>query len=300
MVKQDMRYDESVRVFLRYCRAKGLRETTNGIYRFALDELGKSLRATEENPPIPDRDDLRRFITEMLDRELALSTIAIRMRSVKAFANFLERDGITDTSPMEGVHIPRVPTRYPQPLSSEETSKLIRAARTGTWFGIRNSAMLSLFCDTGIRLGELVGLDIDDVRLSEFEIRIRKGKGRGERSVYMGRTLYRALRKWSQVRPTAGLTEAYLCTRDGRRLDKRNVARIVERAGKSAGLEKRKTHPTMLRHTYATLFIKNGGNSFSLQRILGHSSIKTTMIYVNLAGSDLRDAHAKASPLDRL
>ena len=83
-------------------------------------------------------------------------------------------------------------------------------------------------------------------------------------------------------------------------LDKRNVARIIEWISQRAGIGERRIHPHLLRHTFATHFIKNGGDPFSLQRLLGHSDIKTTMIYVNLAGVDLEEAHAKASPVDRL
>ena len=103
-----------------------------------------------------------------------------------------------------------------------------------------------------------------------------------------------------EVHPFHAGSEACFCTRDGRRLDKRNVARIVERAAARAKLGERRVHPHLLRHTFATHFIKNGGDPFTLQRLLGHSDIKTTMIYVNLAGADLAATHVRASPVDQL
>ena len=200
---------------------------------------------------------------------------------------------------MENVALPKAPVVYPEVLTAAEIGRFLRAARTGTWYGVRNHAILATFCDTGIRLGELIALDVEDVDLGSPSIRVR-GKGSKERRAYMGRTLARAFRKWMEVHPFSVGGEACFCTRDGRRLDKRNVARIIERAAARAGLCSRRVHPHLLRHTFATHFIKNGGDPFSLQRLLGHSDIKTTMVYVNLAGVDLEEAHAKASPVDRL
>ena len=108
------------------------------------------------------------------------------------------------------------------------------------------------------------------------------------------------IRRWGEARGFYASDDAFFCTQDGRRLDERNVARIVERVSTRAKLGERRVHPHLLRHTFATHFIKNGGDPFSLQRLLGHSDIKTTMIYVNLAGMDLKEAHAKASPVDKI
>ncbi|MHA1587461.1 MAG: tyrosine-type recombinase/integrase, partial [Candidatus Thorarchaeota archaeon] len=164
----------------------------------------------------------------------------------------------------------------------------------------RNHSILATFLDTGLRLSELINLDISDVDLHSQSILVRNGKGSKDRQVYLGRTTARSLRKWAEVRPYGHDADAYFSTRDGRRLDKRNIARIIERINARAEMGERRIHPHLLRHTFATHFIKNGGDPFSLQRLLGHSDIKTTMIYVNLAGADLEEAHAKASPVDRL
>ena len=222
------------------------------------------------------------------------------MRAIRAFAGFLEREGLVEVSPMTGVDIPRVPQSMPKILNAQEIQKLLRAAKSGTWYGIRNHAMLAMFLDTGLRLSELINLTAADVDLHSQSILVRNGKGSKDRQVYIGRTLARALRRWAEVRPYGHEADAYFSTRDGRRLDKRNIARIIERISSRARMGEQRIHPHLLRHTFATHFIKNGGDPFSLQRLLGHSDIKTTMIYVNLAGNDLRNAHAKASPLDRL
>jgi len=300
MVNRSATFEEAVHQFEVYCGAKGLATRTLETYEFALDRLRQFLQDQARGHSIPTKEDLRAFTQAMLTSGLKRQTIRIRMRSIRVFAGFLEREGIVDESPMSGVEIPRVPITFPEVLSAADLQRLLRAARTGTWYGIRNHAMIATLCDTGLRLGELIGLDVGDVDLRTLSIRVRNGKGNKERRVYMGRTLARSLRRWMEVHPFHAGSEACFCTRDGRRLDKRNVARIIERAAARAGLGERRVHPHLLRHTFATHFIKNGGDPFTLQRLLGHSDIKTTMIYVNLAGVDLEEAHAKASPVDRL
>ncbi len=300
MVKTEESFDDAANRFQMYCRAKGLAVSTKETYMYALSQLRGHLKGAYELIPLPTRQDLRSFSGNMLEQGLARGTIRVRMRSVRVFANFLEREGLVDVSPMTGVEIPRVPQSFPQVLNTQEIQKLLRAAKNGKWYGIRNHAMLATFLDTGLRLSELINLTAADVDLHSQSILVRNGKGSKDRQVYIGRTLARSLRRWAEVRPYGHATDAYFSTRDGRRLDKRNVARIIERIAVRARLGDRRIHPHLLRHTFATHFIKNGGNPFSLQRLLGHSDIKTTMIYVNLAGVDLEDAHAKASPVDRL
>jgi len=300
MVKSFLALEQAADLFGVYCRAKGLAESTLQTYSYALARLQAYLQDQARGPSLPSRDDLRAFISHMLAAGLSRQTIRVRMRAVRAFCGFLVREELVDESPMRGVEIPRVPATMPEVLSVGEIQRLLRAARNGSWYGTRNHALLCMFLDTGLRLSELIALDLSDVDVARAVIRVRNGKGSKERCVYAGQTLARALRQWIEVRPYAQADAALFLTRTGKRLDKRNVARIVERVTQRAGIGGKRVHPHLLRHTYATHFIMNGGDPFSLQRILGHSDIKTTMIYVNLAGVGLREAHAKASPVDRL
>lgn len=300
MVAQTQSQEEAVRCFEMYCRAKGLAESTVKMYSFALDRLGRYLSDEAKGPSIPSRGDLRAFVAYMLGSGLGRQTIRTRMRAVRTFCGFLGREGLVAENPMIGVEIPRVPSTMPEVLSAEEIQKLPRASKTRSWYGVRNYAMLAVFLDTGLRLGELISLDVSDVDVGSAVIRVRNGKGSRERRVYAGRGLARALRDWIEVRPDTQADAALFTTRDGRGLDKRNVARIAERPALRAGPGENRVHPHMLRHTFATAWIINGGDVFSLQRMLGHASVSTTQVHVNLAGADLAMAHAKASPLDRL
>jgi len=297
---ETMNFDDTVRVFVTYCKARGLAPRTVQTYISSLRRLREFLLTTDGELGIPSADQLRGFIVHLLEEGLAKTSVGIHMRSIRCFCNFLAREGIVPTSPMVNVDIPKVPFRYPTVLSGEQIRKLLRACKRTTWTGIRNYTMLLAFLDTGMRLGELVGLDVEDVDLRNLTIRIRLGKGSKERRVFVGRTLFRAMRKWINTRTFSLPGEGFFVTRNGARLDGRNVERIVERLARKAGLQDTRVTPHVFRHTFATHYIMNGGDPFSLQRILGHSDIKTTTIYVSMAGAGLREAHAKASPVDRL
>jgi len=295
-----VRFDEMVQVFTLYCKSKGLADRTLQTYESSLEKLTDYLHRDGTDSEAITPNHLRGFVAEQLEKGLSRSSIAIHMRSVRVFFNFLARERVVERNPMRNVDTPKVPQTYPEVLSEEQMKRLLKACNRSTWVGARNYTMLLTFLDTGIRLSELIGLNLEDVNLQNWTIRVRNGKGSKERYVFMGRSLFRALRKWIDARGVSCPDPAFFITNNGHRHDLRNVERIIERLATKAGLQDVRVTPHILRHTFATHYIQNGGDPFSLQRILGHSDIKTTMIYVNLAGVGLREAHAKASPVDRI
>jgi site-specific recombinase XerD len=155
--------------------------------------------------------------------------------------------------------------------------------------------------DTGMRLSEVAGLTVADVDLIEGRCRVM-GKGRRERVVPIGRRTRRALRVWISIRrPAAVASSPLFAGPRGSRLSPRGIHQLVRRLARRAGIETR-CSPHVLRHTFARAFPTNGGDVFSLQRILGHSprSIQVTRRYVELLDEDLRAVHRKASPADNL
>jgi integrase/recombinase XerD len=295
-----VRFDEMIQVFKLYCKSKGLADRTLQTYESSLEKLRDYLNGYGTDSEVITPNHLRGFVAEQLEKGLSRSSVAIHVRSIRVFFNFLAREGLVERNPMRNVETPKVPQTYPQVLSEEQIKRLIKACNRSTWVGIRNYTMLLTFLDTGIRLSELIGLNLEDVNLQNWTIRIRNGKGSKERYVFIGRSLFRALRKWIDVRGVSCPDPAFFITNNGHRHDPRNVERIIERLAQRAKLNGTRVTPHILRHSFATHYIKNGGDPFSLQRILGHSDIKTTMIYVNLAGVGLREAHAKASPVDNM
>lgn len=292
--------DEATSLFITYCKAKGLALRTLETYSASLRGLRGFLERSNLGVSIPGPAGLRAYIASLLDAELARSSVAIHARSLSVFFGFLTREGFLSANPMDAVTVPRIPPTYPKVLDASQMRRLIAACGRTSWTERRSRAIVITFLDTGIRLGELIRCDLRDADLVTRTLHIRAGKGGKERQVFMGSVLFKALRQWIEVRGIVCDSEALFTTRQGERLDQRNVERIVERIALRAGLDDVRVTPHALRHSFATQYVTNGGDPFSLQRILGHSDIKTTMIYVNLSGLGLREAHAKASPVDRL
>ncbi len=291
---------DGIDTFLLYARVDGRSNRTRATYQQAFKDLLSFLSdrfttITSLTPGI-----FREWIAHRLDEGYSKVTINIRLRSLQAFFNWLVREGHLIESPLKQVKQLRVPRQYPYVLTEIQTQALLRAVERATWTGTRNWAMLLTFLDGMLRLSELINLDLGDVNFTSRSIRVRYGKGDKERTVFMGKRLTKALQEWLQVRGNfLGEDRLFVC-RSGNKLDQRNMLRIIERLATKARIEGVRCSPHTLRHTGATLFVRNGGDPFSLQQLLGHSDLSTTMIYVHMAGTALREAHAKASPVDRL
>jgi site-specific recombinase XerD len=274
-----------------------LAQRTIELYTNTLGSLAAFLGGEEAS--LPSCQDLRAFAVHLFDRGNAPTTVSMRLRAIRTFFSFLVRDGLLDANPMVNVPLPKVPRQFPRVLTQEQVSALIRACDRSTWAGIRNRAMVLVFVDCGLRLSELIGLDVVDVDLIGHRIHVRHAKGGKERAVYFGSVAGRAIRRWVQARGYVPDTAPFFPARGGARLDRRNVQRILERLAKRAKLDGVKVSPHRLRHTAATLFVANGGPLPSLQTLLGHSTLRSTEVYLHMAGS-LREIHAAASPADRL
>ncbi len=283
--------------FVTYCRSRGLTTRTREIYGQALEELATFCGGPDAG--LPSVQEMRAFAVHLFDRGLAPTTVSMRLRAIRTFFSFLVRDGLLDVNPMANVPLPKVPRQFPRVLTQEQVSALIRACDRNTWAGIRNRAMVLVFVDCGLRLSELIGLDVGDVNLVGHRIHVRHATGGKERAVYFGSVAGRAIRRWVQARGYAPDSAPFFPARGGARLDRRNVQRILERLAKRAKLDGVKVSPHRLRHTAATLFVANGGPLPSLQALLGHSTLRSTEVYLHMAGS-LREIHAAASPADRL
>ena len=153
--------------------------------------------------------------------------------------------------------------------------------------------------DSLCRISELCGLKVDDVNVEERTLRVT-GKGDKQRSIPIGqRTAGLIARYVAKYRPRTGAANLFL-TRSGRAMTKNKVEKIMRAHGKQAGIKGVRVSPHTLRHTGSVMFVRNGGGAFSLQRILGHTSLEMTRTYCNLADTDVREAHRRSSPGDRL
>jgi site-specific recombinase XerD len=224
------------------------------------------------------------------------------MRALQAFWSWLEKEEFISENPFDRLKIPKAPKKVIPTFSKEQLQQIFDAVDTASSVGYRDYTIMLVLLDTGIRCSELNGLRLGDVNLESRLLRVW-GKGSKERLVPIGARVQKAIWKYiNRYRPepaTPRYEQAFL-TRDGRPLTKDRLEAIVERYGRKAGIKGVRVSPHTFRHTMAVTFLRNGGDVFSLQRILGHSQLEVLRGYINLAQSDISRVHQRNSPADNL
>jgi len=229
-------------------------------------------------------------------------TVNTYMRSLRAFWCWLETEGIIKANPFHQIKIPKAPTKVIPTFSDEQITVLLAQIDTSSPEGFRNYTMILLLLDTMIRVSELTGCKMGHLDLENRSLRVW-GKGSKERIVPFGRTAQRALWKYVTLyrpEPYVPPQDMLFLTADGRPMTKNRVEAILKAYGKKAGIKGVRVSPHTFRHTGAVAFLRNGGDLFTLQRIMGHASLEVLRGYVNLSQGDLNRIHARASPLDNL
>ena len=209
------------------------------------------------------------------------------------------QDGHLEESPLE--HVRRVKCDTPEinVLEPHQVLQLMATQPRSTYEGLRNRTMMATLYDTGVRVGELVTIDLDDVDLVGSTIRVR-GKGRTERRVPISPTLRAAL--WTyveRIRPTSPTSRLFLSA-EGEPLSENSINQWLRRAARAAKITGVRVSPHTFRSSFATQFLRNGGGELALQRILGHSTLDMVRRYVRMAATDVASRHAIASPLEHM
>ena len=247
-------------------------------------------------------DALRRFVpwlresTSTRGRAYAPRSIARTLAAVRGFHRFLVAEGLAASDPSSDVASPRLPRSLPKALSAAQVERLLAAPADDTPAALRDRALLELLYGAGLRISELVALDLDDVDLVSRTVRCM-GKGRKERIVPFGRPAARALdallvRGRPALRPEGPWL---LCNQRGGRLTRQGAWKIVKTYADSAGLGAL-VSPHTLRHSFATHLLDGGADVRVVQELLGHASVNTTQIYTQVSTSRLRTVYDRAHP----
>jgi site-specific recombinase XerD len=236
------------------------------------------------------------------DKGLSGHTINCYLRSLRIFFSWLVSEEIIAANPFDRVKIPRPPRKVIPVFSDSQIRDLLAAIDMSTAEGVRDYTIVLTLLDAGLRVSELCQLTLAHVWLEEGMVKVL-GKGNKERLVPIGRQVQRAL--WHYIgryRPEPALPrcDAVFLTRDGRPLTKDRVEKLMAGYGRKAGIAGVRCSPHTFRHAAAVKFLRNGGDVFSLQRMLGHSSLEMTRRYCELADIDVKRAHVTASPVDNL
>jgi len=244
---------------------------------------------------------LRDYIAWLMSQGVVKSSIARKLSAIRSFYRYLAREGIISSNPLEKTSSPKLDRRLPSFLTVEETVRLLEAPDLSSPVGQRDRALLELLYASGLRVSELVNLNLEQVDLDTHEIRVW-GKGAKERVVLIGEPAARMLSLYlSQGRPELlgdKKSRAVFLNRYGERLPARRIQKILEKYAAQANLEKR-VHPHLLRHTFATHLLNGGADLRVVQELLGHAQLSSTQVYTHVSQSQARKIYLAAHPMAR-
>lgn len=293
--------DSALQEFLDYCRAKNLSPHTVGYYRDRLRpffDLCRNRLGVADIGSVSSAS-VRAFITHAMDLGYSTSTINHTIRAARALFNYFVDEGRLEASPLARIRLLRMEKKIIETFSNDHIDRLLSECDRKTFIGLRDYAMILTMLDTGLRISELCGLKTTDIDWSSGFLRVL-GKGSKERVVPFGTSVHKALRQYLERRGDINGESHVFLSHFAEPLDRRVVRVILRKLGEKAGMTGVRVSPHTLRHTFAKNWILNGGDPFSLQRILGHTTQQMVSQYVNLATEDIRAQHAKFSPGDRL
>ena len=270
---------------------------------FSAEYLG--LEPAELRPEDIDTLGVRSFIASLSHSGLSRKAQGRSLSAVRSFFRFACREGRLEVNPAQGVATPKADRHLPRHLRPGEIELLLGAASGDKPLARRDRAILELLYASGLRVGELVSLEWQDIDLSGRVLRV-VGKGGKERMVPFGRPAQDALRQWLQDWPTVRQRDAdrdedqepILLNSNGGRLTDRSVRRILDSYVKKAALTGN-VHPHTLRHTFATHLLEQGADLRSIQELLGHSSLGTTQKYTHLELERLLQVYRSSHPRAR-
>lgn len=238
---------------------------------------------------------VRSFIASQHRSGLSSSSIQRSLSAIRSFYNYLLREGKVVNNPVQGIRAPKGAQKLPKPLDVDQVSRLLDIDSQEP-LAIRDRAMMELLYSSGLRLAELVSLDINDIDMKDATVRIT-GKGAKTRVVPVGRLARQAIQGWQKIRgQLADVDEhALFVSKQGKRLGPRSIQQRLQYWGQRQALDGR-VHPHKLRHSFASHLLESSGDLRAVQELLGHADISTTQIYTHLDFQHLAKVYDQAHP----
>jgi len=244
-----------------------------------------------------DHLSVRSYLAHLGKRKLTRSSMARHLSAMRSFFKYLVREGVVEANPARSVATPRKEKHLPAVMQPSDVALLLEQPDTATPLGVRDAAWLELLYASGLRVGELVSIDVDDLELRAKLVKVH-GKGSKERIVPFGSKADTALRAWLAIRGEVAPNpeeEALFVNYRGKRITTRSIERLfdtyITKAALSAGIS-----PHALRHSFATHLLNAGADLRGIQELLGHSSLSTTQKYTHLNDWQLIAVYKKAHP----
>ena len=288
-------------VFQLHNRSEMKSDDTIRWYDYAILQMLKAIMGLPVSTPMGEitEERLREYCASLRDRRfmgrpLASSTINGHIRSIRSFFSWAYRNLYTSTHLLKDFSPPKVTEQTIDVLSEDEVILLLESASRTK----RDVAIVSLMVDTGLRASEVTGAVISELDIDRGLVSVL-GKGRKHRTVAFGRSSGKYILSYMlHERDNDSLSERIFLTSTGKEMNRGVLYQMFRRLKRTSGITR--VHPHLLRHTYATTFLMNGGNAFMLKEALGHTTMDMVLAYVHLAGAQVAEATRAFSPIDRL
>lgn len=275
-------------------------------YRDDLESFLRFLTETYQNTSREKLDlssvdhlSVRAYLGHLSQRKLSRTSIARHLSALRSFFRFLLREGVVGSNPARAVSTPKREKHLPTVMQVGDVALLLEQPDAATPLGRRDRAWLELLYASGLRISELVGVDLDDIEIRARLLKVR-GKGAKERIVPFGSKAADALRRYLEVRPSLpanddGEDQPLFLNHRGRRITTRSIRRLFDRYVRQAALDKG-VSPHTLRHSFATHLLNAGADLRAIQELLGHVSLSTTQKYTHLHDWKLIEVYRKSHP----
>jgi integrase/recombinase XerC len=275
-----------------------------------LAEQGRAATATATQTQVDvgqlilaaDVDTVRSYLAQLTTNNYSKATTARKLATLRSFYKFLVKRNYVSSNPVTAVRTPKQEKRLPKFLEYEQVQKLLNTPGTGNWLAARDRAILETLYSTGLRVSELVALNMDDIDFLGEVVHVR-GKGKKERITPIGSSALQSIQQYIEFRNKRAEgngnfdSKVLFVNKHGQRLSTRSVRRKMDKYLIMAGLDP-SISPHTLRHSFATHMLNNGADLRSVQELLGHQSLSTTQIYTHLTTRKLKEVYDSAHPRD--
>lgn len=290
--------EKHIKLFLEFLQDdKKLSNNTLQSYRRDIEQYRDYIQNNKINYLKVDGEDLQEYLKKLQEMGKKTSTISRNLASIRSFYQFLLRIKKVKHDPTDGIQSPKVEKKAPSVLTSKEVELLLEQPKDVDLKGTRDKAMLEFAYATGMRVTEIISLDIDDVNLNEGYVTCNSGKK--QRTIPIGTMSLKALKEYiEEARPVIIKDEnekALFVNTNGKRLTRQGFWKIIKYYKEQAHIAKDIT-PHVLRHSFATHLLQNGADLKAIQAMLGHSDISSTQVYMQFQDGALKDVYHKAHP----
>lgn len=294
-------FDSAIELFLREGKIRNISPHTIAFYRRELGLFKSILERQHVNTDpnlITDKAIKEHIVLYMMDQGQKETSINCVLRSARALFNFLVREGQLEQSPMSNVSLVKQKKSVVAAFSAGQLRAIIEQADKSTFVGLRDRVIMMLFIETGVRVRELVDINVNDIVWREGVIVI-DGKGYKQRAVPFQETMRKELARYVDVRGTLDHDRLFV-TVDNTPITIRQVQEQISQYGRKAGVKGVRCSPHTFRHTFAKMSVQNGASMFALQAVLGHATLDQVRAYVHLFGHEVRKEHRRFSPLEKM